>query len=404
MNACGAPDFSGAPFLFVDSVFAKSYLRLRERLRMKGWIIWTVAMIALGFCGNAFSGPRVDPSSRGVFVENREGKFFRITRSRFGGYELNPIQLTKAHATPGGLTLYPASLNETYHNVFEYNPVSGEYLGPAGLQSVWDGQIRTYKVAFTNGFERRPVMELRAPVILENLTGAVSDLSRNVFWIQETMAHGIRMFHDHAELNKVPLNELIFGEKILKVLPSETGEGVLVLLESGQALHVRVRDNFALDVRRINRLSEFRVFDLEVGPLAKDPFRFSTVLFGMNAEDGVAGVRVLEDRKLVPVPLRYLDPMNRVHEFSFVISLTGNIHDVPLERLVDRHPSELNRMNQANFELRQDEIRLRLQTSNSDEPLKEKIMRKVMLDPNVPGLCRFYLLPNYGLSPDLYLN
>jgi hypothetical protein len=351
---------------------------------------------------SAVSG--LDPSTRGVFIENREGRFFRITKSRLGEYEIAPIQLTKSHGTPGCLTLYPASLNETYHNVFEYNPVSGEYLGPAGLQSLWDEQTRTYKVAFTNGFEKRPVMELRAPIILENLTGAVSDLSRNVFWIQETLSKGIRIFHDHAELGRVPLNELIFGEKILKVLPSDTGEGILVLLESGQALRVRVRDNFALEVSRLNRLSEFRVFDLEVGPLGKDPFQFSTVLFGMSAEDRVAGVRVLEDRKLVPVPLRYLDPMNRVHAFSFVMTLTGNIHDVPLQRLVDRHPSELNRLHQANFELRQDEIRLRLQYSNSLEPLKEKISRKVLLDPSAPGLCRFYLLSNYGISPDLYLN
>ncbi|MBU6154616.1 MAG: hypothetical protein KGP28_09975 [Bdellovibrionales bacterium] len=371
---------------------------------MKGWIAWIVACVAFGTTGVAISAQRVDPGSRGVFVENRDGRFFKVSKSRFGGYELVPIQLTQIHATPGGLTLYPASLNETYHNVFEYNPVSGEYLGPANLQSLWDGKTRTYKVAFFNGFERRPVMELRAPGILQDLTGAVSDLSRNVFWIQETLTKGIRIFHDHAELNKVPLNELVFGEKILKVLPSDTGEGILVLLESGQALRVRIRDDFALEVSRLNRLSDFRVFDLEVGPLGDDPFRFSAVLFGMAVDDGVAGVRVLDQRKLVPVPLRYLDPMNRVHEFNMVLSLTGNIHDVPLQKLVDRHPSELNRLNQANFELRQDEIRMRLRYSNSDEPLKEKITRKVTYDPKAPGLCRFYLLKNFGLSPDLYLN
>jgi hypothetical protein len=144
---------------------------------MMGRICWLLVLFELAHAQVASAAPGPDPSTRGVFIENREGRFFRITKSRLGGYEIFPIQLTKSHGTPGGLTLYPASLNETYHNVFEYNPVSGEYLGPAGLQSLWDEQTRTYKVAFTNGFEKRPVMELRAPIILENLTGAVSDLS-----------------------------------------------------------------------------------------------------------------------------------------------------------------------------------------------------------------------------------
>lgn len=388
-----------------------------------------LSSVLIFVCGVSFAGSRMNPGSRGVFLQDRHRTFYQVIEKvdedpgildihgrpifpKGPQYVILPTRIGLEHATPGGQTFYPMALSGTYDKIPERDPVSGEEFGPAGYASRWEPHTKTLSTNYSNGFYTRENFQIQAPDFIPGLEDAWTDSYSNVFWISRSLGGETRIFHENALNRNVPLNELVFGEKVRKVRGAPSGKGLVILLESGQVLEVRVPEDFSLHVTRVNDPSEFRVVDLESGPLGVDPFEFSLVLLGAGGKGGRLGVRVHQAGKIRtahPVPLRYMDPFQRIIEVDFVEGMYGNVHEVELARLLDRHPSELNRFLQAHFELRQEEIGLLVRKSNSPDFLPRLmshrgIGRRVILDERAPGLCRYYMMSHYGLSPDLYLN
>jgi hypothetical protein len=309
------------------------------------------------------------------------------------------------------MTLYPLKLTADRDGFRESDPIQGVEYGPGGLVSEWNPERREFSANYTNGYHSRSFFKLKAPSFLGGVEDAITDQFGNVFWISETLGGGLRIHHQSAREQSIPLNELLMGEKVLKARGNPSGDGVLVLLESGQVLDVRVPEDFSLRVSKVNALSDFRAVDLEVGPLASDPHEFSLVLFGIETVSGKVGIWVKEGRaqaKAAKVKMSYVDAFKRTIEVPFISEIYSNTHFTELKHLLDRHPSELNRYLQYQYEVREEEIKMMVHRSNSKEenPLDERnlIGRKVVIDPRAPGLCRWYLLSHFGLSPDLWLN
>jgi hypothetical protein len=386
-------------------------------------------LVILGFSASGaregWAGPGpVDPMSRGVFIQDRHRGFFQVMKKvdddpgildAFGKpifpkepeFVIVPTPIGKEHATPGGQTFYPFALTSTLDGIPENDPVSGREFGPAGLTSKFDPRTKTISVEYSNGFHRRKHFRLQAPEFITELEGAWTDAHSNVFWIRRSLNREVRIFHENALHRDLPLNELVFGGKVSKVRGDPGGKGLILLLEDGQVLRVEVPADFSLHVSRVNRLEDFRVVDLEVGPLGEDPFQYALVLFGAEGASGQMGLRVhtaAAIQKPHAVPLSWVDPFRRTQTVDFIEGVYGNVHEVGLERLLDRHPSELNRFLQFHYELRQEEIGLLLRNANTPGRTPLSIGRRVILDERAPGLCRYYMMSHYGLSPDLYLN
>ena len=252
---------------------------------------------------------------------------------------------------------------------------------------------------------------MKAPEVLSAIEDAITDRYGNVFWVSPTLGGGFRIHHQNALNEQVPLNELVFGEKLRKVRGNPSGDGVLALLDNGQLLDIKVEEDFSLHVTRVNSLLKFNVVDFETGPIASDPHAFSLVMFGANAVNAKVGLWVKEGSSgaaLRQVEMRYVDYFKREIEVPFIRHIYGNAHFTELDALIDRHPSELNKFLQYQYEVRQEEIQLLLHRSNNGavnpEDDRNLIGRRVVIDHRVPGMCRFYLLSNYGLSPDVFLN
>jgi hypothetical protein len=364
-----------------------------------------------------------------VFLQDARGGFYEITkltgdetdelRFLFGsparkspaGFSVKPVSLSSRVAMPAGMAVYPLKLTRSHDGIQESDPVSGEEWGPAGLVSEWSRDTREFTAQYSNGKVKRNFLRMKAPEVLNGVEDAITDLHGNVFWISETLAGGCRIHHENAFHPDIPLNEIIIGEKILKVRGNPSGDGVLVLLDGGQILDVRVPSDFSLQVSKVNSLSEFRAIDLEVAPVGSDPHVFSLVMFGAETVRGKVGLWIKEGSaraKLHPVRMSYVDPFGREIEVPFVRSIHGNAHFTDMRMLLDRHPSELNRFLQYQYEVQEEQIMLLLHRSNGSgvNPADDRnlIGRKAVFDRRKPGFCRYYLLSNFGLSPDLWLN
>jgi hypothetical protein len=388
----------------------------------RGWIL-------LGIFSASFSNAGNRPAShRGVFVSDARHAFYEIVKiesdasdaeflipgthpSKSPYFGIRPVSLSSRVSMPSGMNLYPLTLTANRDGFPESDPVKGVEYGPAGLVSEWNSDRREFSAKYTNGFKSRDLFKVKAPAFLGGIEDAITDQFGNVFWISETLGKGLRIHHQSARDSSIPLNELLMGEKLVKVRGNPSGDGILALLESGQVLDVRVPEDFSLRVSKVNSITEFRAVDLEVGPLAGNPHEFSLVLFGMDALRGKVGIWVKEgsaQAKAMKVKMSYVDPFKRIIEVPFITAIYSNTHFTELKHLLDRHPSELNRYLQYQYEVRQEEIELMVHRSNSKEgnPLDERnlIGRKAVIDPRNPGLCRWYLLSHFGLSPDLWVN
>jgi hypothetical protein len=380
--------------------------------------------VVFGASSGMASGASVDPKSRGVFIQDRYGAFFRVSNKidenpgildSYGRpifpkdpeFAISPARMGLEHATRGGQVSYPMALTSTYDGIPERDPVGGHEYGPAGLISRFDSRNNRLWVYYSNGFYQRKKFNVQAPDFLPALEGALTDTHSNVFWISRSLNQEIRVFHENAIHRDLPLNELIFGAKIRKVRGDPAGKGIVLLLDDGRVLRVEVPEDFSLHVSTVNSIPEFKVVDLETGPLGKDPFEYSLVLFGADGATGHMGMRVYQAnaiKKPYPVSLNWIDPFRRIQSVEYIKGLYGNVHAVELERLVDQHPSQLNRFLQFHYEVRQEEIQLLIRNANSNEKLPIKVGRRVILDERAPGMCRYYMMSHYGLSPDLYLN
>ena len=391
------------------------------------WIRLGIVLLGL-VLSTVARGDLSPPQHRGVFVSDAHQNFYEIikiepdpddvlrgipgaSQSKTPYFSIKPVSLSFRVSMPSGMILYPLKLTSVRDGISESDPVSGAEHGPAGLVSEWNQDRKEITARYANGLVSRNFIKMKAPRVLGGIEDAITDRFGNVFWISETLGKGLRIHHENARNTEIPLNELLFGETVLKVRGNPSGDGVLALLESGQVLDVRVPEDFSLHVSKVNSISEFRAVDLEVGPVAGDPHDFSLVLFGIETNRGTMGIWVKEgsaQAKARNVKMSYVDPFKRTIEVPFISSIYSNTHFTELKHLLDRHPSELNRYLQYQYEVRQEEIQLLIHRTNSKEvDLTQDIPsigRRVVMDHRNPGLCRWYLLSHFGLSPDLWLN
>jgi len=375
----------------------------------------------------AFAGGKT-PAHLGVFLTDEKGAFYEVVKvreaeetsglwipgARSGSRErflIKPASLSSKVSMPSGMTVYPLKLTAGRDGIPERDPVSGEEFGPAGLVSEWRQDRREFSARYTNGRTNRNFLRMKAPEVLPAIEDAITDRFGNVFWISSGIDGSLRIHHQNAWNDRVPLNEIAVREKIRKVRGNPSGDGISALLEDGQLLDIRVEEDFSLHVLRVNHPAKFIVVDFESGPVGGDAHSFSLVMFGVNAVSGKAELRVkegIQGAALKPVEMKYVDYFKREIEVPFIQAIYGNAHFTELGALLDRHPGELNKFLQYQYEVRQEEIQLLLHRSGNGNihPADDRnlIGRKVVIDHRVPGMCRYYLLSNFGLSPDVFLN
>lgn len=334
----------------------------------------------------------VNPEDYRVLIEGRREAYFELHQVPSRGplsFAVRPISLSRRLAIPGGFTAYPIRFPES----------------DIGLISQWDSISRTFTARYGDDPRSRVLFRVQAPAELAQIPEAFTDRHQNLFWVAENIAGQKRLYHQNALASEVPLNEIWFREEIMKVRPSPSGSGVVVLLQNGQVLEVDVPPDFSLHVKAVNDPALLRVVDLNIGPLGDDPFHFSLVLFGIDSGTAEAGIFVEDARfssGLVRVPLQYRDAFGRDLEVPMISAVHSTVVSTELRDLIVRNPSELGKFHQLQYQARYEEIRLRVQGAGAGRALIGG--RRVVLDAQNPGLCRLYLLSNYGLSPDLWLN